>query len=81
MNRLSAPSFHLQPTYPEAAITDPLLSPEQVAELLGVKVNTLAIWRCTSRYPTLAYIRVGGCIRYRLSAIEAFLQERTVSQS
>lgn len=57
--------------------TDPLLCEEQAAEQLGVKPTTLQVWRCNKRY-SLAYVRVGRCIRYRQSAINAFLDARTV---
>lgn len=34
---------------------DKLLTPEEVANILGVSVNTLNVWRCTKRY-NLPYI-------------------------
>ena len=57
--------------------TDPLLTQEQAAEALGVKPDTLSVWRCTKRY-ALAYVKVGRSVRYRRSAVEAFLASRTV---
>lgn len=54
-----------------------LLTPEQTAELLGVALNTLAVWRTTARYP-LPYVRVGRCIRYRLADVEKFIAASTV---
>lgn len=51
---------------------DPLLKPPQAAALLGVEVGTLEVWRSTKRYP-LAFVKVGRAVRYRLSAINAFL--------
>jgi hypothetical protein len=54
-----------------------LLSPEQVASILQVSPDTLAIWRCTCRYP-LPYIKVGRSVRYRLQAVKDFLASRTV---
>lgn len=56
---------------------DPLLTEAQAAELLGIKPQTLQAWRSTRRYP-LAYIKAGRLVRYRRSALEAFLQARTV---
>lgn len=56
---------------------DPLLTEAQAAELLGVEPQTLQAWRCTRRY-ALPYVKVGRLVRYRASAIEAFLQARTV---
>jgi Helix-turn-helix domain len=54
-----------------------LLTPKQAAALLGVAVNTLAIWRCKKRY-SLRYIKVGANVRYRRGEIDRFLDERTV---
>lgn len=56
---------------------DPLLSEQQAAELLDVKPGTLQVWRSTGRYP-LAYIKVGRLVRYRRSAIDAFIARRTI---
>ena len=61
-----------------ALIHDPLLTEAEAAELLGIKPQTLSVWRCAKRY-ALAYIRVGRNIRYRRSACEAFLESRTVT--
>ena len=48
-----------------------LLTPQDVAERLGVSVTTLATWRCTKRYP-LAYVKVGRLVRYRMGDVETF---------
>lgn len=50
-----------------------LLTPEQVAELLGVTPHTLAVWRSSKRYP-LPYIKCGRLVRYRLDDVQGFLQ-------
>lgn len=55
---------------------DPLRTEAEAAEALGVKATTLQIWRCTKRYP-LPYIKVGRLVRYRQSALDAFLASRT----
>ncbi len=49
----------------------PLLTPQEVAERLGVSTATLSTWRCTKRYP-LAYVKVGRLVRYRIADVEAF---------
>ena len=59
--------------------TDPLLSEAQAAAFLGVKPASLQVWRSTRRY-SLAYIKVGRLVRYRLSALNAFLIAREVAQ-
>lgn len=48
-----------------------LLTPQDVANRLGVSITTLATWRCTKRYP-LAYLKVGRLVRYRIGDVEAF---------
>lgn len=56
-----------------------LLTPQEVARLLRVKVETLANWRCNDRYPGLPYIKIGSRIRYRWADIEAFLEKHLCS--
>lgn len=53
-----------------------LFNPEQTAELIKVKKETLAVWRSTSRYG-LKFVRVGRRIFYRQSDIEEWLNTRT----
>jgi predicted site-specific integrase-resolvase len=48
-----------------------LLTPQDVANRLGVSITTLATWRCTKRYP-LIYLKVGRLVRYSLGDVEAF---------
>ena len=52
-----------------------LWCPEQVAEILGVSKQTLAVWRCEQRYP-LPYVKVGSRVRYRPADVERFLERR-----
>jgi predicted DNA-binding transcriptional regulator AlpA len=58
---------------------DPLLTEVQAAEFLGVKPSSLQVWRSTKRY-ALSYIKVGRLVRYRESALQAFLASREVAQ-
>ena len=62
-----------------AAITpkDELLNNDDSAEYLGVTPRTLEVWRCTKRYQ-IPFIKVGRLVRYRKSALDAFLESRTV---
>ena len=55
-----------------------LLTPEQAARRLAIKPATLAVWRCTKRYP-LRFIRVGRSVRYDSRDIEKFLERNTES--
>jgi predicted DNA-binding transcriptional regulator AlpA len=52
-----------------------LLSAREVAQLLGVSIQTLAVWRCEQRYP-LAYVKVGSRVRYRPCDVEQFMAAR-----
>lgn len=61
-------------------VTDELLSPAQVSTTYGFSQQTLANWRWTEQGPD--YIKTspgkGGRIRYKRSAVERWLEERTV---
>jgi len=57
-----------------------LLTPQQVAKILGVSVETLNVWRATKRY-NLTYTKIGHLVRYKSADVEAFIQERTVQQA
>ena len=54
-----------------------LLAAEEVAAILGVKPQTLAIWRHTKRY-NLPFVKVGRLCKYRPQDVESFVVERTV---
>ena len=54
-----------------------LLNEVEAAEALGIRPNTLAVWRTTHRYP-LPYVKVGRLVRYRMRDIYHFLEERTI---
>ena len=57
--------------------SDPLLSPEVAAGILGIKEATLANWRCNKRY-NLPYVKIGKKVKYPESGIFAFIESRTV---
>ncbi len=54
-----------------------LLSRDEAAEYLGVRPQTLAIWKLTGRY-NLPVIKVGRFCKYRKSDLDAWLERRTV---
>jgi excisionase family DNA binding protein len=56
--------------------TTELMTPAEVAALLRVNVQTLALWRCTGR-GGLRFIRIGKSIRYRRAAVDEFLNRNT----
>ncbi len=57
--------------------TDPLLTPGEAAAYIGVTENTLSVWRCVGRY-NIQFVKVGRLVKYRKSALDAFLDRRTV---
>lgn len=59
------------------AIYDKLLTPCQVAEMLGLSVETLNVWRATNRYP-LPYVKAGRLVRYRPTDLQNFIESRII---
>lgn len=53
-----------------------LLNEDETAEVLSIKPQTLASWRCRGVHD-LAFIKIGRSIRYRRSDIEDFLERNT----
>ncbi|MBM9536174.1 helix-turn-helix domain-containing protein [Desulfobulbus alkaliphilus] len=58
--------------------TTPLLSPVEAAEILGIKVDTLTVWRSTKRYP-LPFVRVGRSIKYKAEDVAEFIERQTIA--
>jgi predicted DNA-binding transcriptional regulator AlpA len=59
---------------------DKLLTRKQASEFLGIKENTLAVWKTNRRYP-LPVIKVGRLVRYRKSDLITFLEDMTDPQT
>jgi excisionase family DNA binding protein len=57
-----------------------MLTPSQVADMLGVSVGTLSVWRTTGRYE-VPFIKVGRNVRYKLKDIQAFLAGRVFTST
>lgn len=55
---------------------DPLLTPAEASEYLGVSVDTLSVWRCVGRYG-IPYVKIGRLVKYRRSALDTFINSRT----
>jgi len=53
-------------------------TPVEVAQLLGVKVQTLSVWRCHGRYPELQWHKFGRRIRYSEQDVYSFIQSSLV---
>ena len=51
-----------------------LVNRKTAAEFLGVKANTLTLWAMRQSH-SLPYVKVGRLVRYRVSDLEAFLQQ------
>jgi hypothetical protein len=47
------------------------------ARFIGIKPNTLAIWRCTKRY-NLAYLKIGRKVFYDERDLVNFLESRRI---
>jgi excisionase family DNA binding protein len=50
-----------------------LLTPEQAAEQLALRPQTLARWRCEGQGPV--FIRLGRSVRYRQSDLDAWIAQ------
>lgn len=56
-----------------------LLTPDEVADYLGVTTHTLSVWRSEGRY-NLPFVKVGRLVRYPEEGVLRFLEERTASR-
>lgn len=56
--------------------TRDLVDEKAAAEILGTTPGTLSVWRSTGRY-ALPFVKVGRKVRYRLSDLETWLDQRT----
>lgn len=54
-----------------------LLTPAEVAAVLGVRAQTLTAWRHRGSQE-LPYVKAGRLVRYRAEDLERFLESRTV---
>lgn len=53
-----------------------LVLPEQAALYLSVTTRTLANWRSRGT-PNIKFSKIGRCVRYRISDLDAFIAENT----
>ena len=61
-----------------ATLTE-LLTPEDVAEITGLALDTLAQWR--SRRRGIPYLKIGRAVRYDPAEVQAYLERCRVSVS
>jgi excisionase family DNA binding protein len=59
--------------------TDTLLTPDELAEVLGVPAETLKQWRYFGRGP--AFVRVGRHVRYRRVDVNDWVTAQRVDPS
>jgi len=57
----------------EVKIMEELLDPEAAAKVLGIKTITVYKWVAERKIP---YVKVGAALRFRPSALEAWLSDR-----
>ncbi|MFC1234445.1 helix-turn-helix domain-containing protein [Vibrio sp. F74] len=57
-----------------------MVNREKAAEYLGVSAGTLAVWASTGRYQ-LPFIKIGRKVLYAIADLDAFLENRTVTQT
>ncbi len=56
-----------------------LLTPESVAEITGLSLDTLAQWRSQRR--GIPYLKIGRAVRYDPAEVQAYLERCRVSVS
>lgn len=54
-----------------------LLTEKETADLLGVSVKTLPVWRHKGKGPD--YVKIESSIRYKLADINAYIKKKTVT--
>ncbi|MGN7977382.1 helix-turn-helix transcriptional regulator [Microbacterium sp. 22195] len=54
-------------------VVDPLLTPDEVASILGVEVQTLYKWRTLKPAYGPAAIKVGKYLRWKSSTVQAWI--------
>ena len=59
-------------------MAEELLTPQEVADILKVKVGTLATWRHQGRDDSLPWVKINGSVRYRRADLDAWLNDRTL---
>jgi len=59
----------------ELLVNQKFLNTGQMAAMFGIKPNTAEIWRVRGIGPK--FCKFGGAVRYRLSDLEAYIDEQT----
>jgi len=58
--------------------TEQLLTDVQAAEFLSISPSTMRVWRWKRQGPE--WVKIGRCVRYRQSALNAYLDESRVTR-
>lgn len=64
----------------EVVKMDKLLTSKETAKVLGISSRTLDVWRSIGR-SHVPFIKVGRSVRYRMSDIENYIQQQTMTQT
>jgi excisionase family DNA binding protein len=54
-----------------------LLTPVEAGEILGVRPDTLTVWRCR-RSPDIPFHKIGSLVRYDRADLEHWIESRRV---
>ena len=57
-----------------------LMTSEEAAAYIGVKPQTISVWRTAGRY-ALPFVKVGRLVRYRKADLDRWLASRTATSS
>ncbi|MFO1434559.1 MAG: helix-turn-helix domain-containing protein [Candidatus Competibacteraceae bacterium] len=79
MPRIASATKLSLPASPGKAGATPLLTIEEVAELIGVHSSTLRAWRRKGIGP--AYIKGPRIVRYSMAAVQQWIEANTASQA
>lgn len=64
----------------QSKMNEQLLSRREAAKFLGVKENTLAIWKLTNRQVIPTY-KVGKFIKYKASDLQKFIDDKLIQDN
>jgi excisionase family DNA binding protein len=59
---------------------DKLLTTKETAKVLGLSSRTLDVWRCTGK-SHVPFVKIGRSVRYRMSDIESYIRNQTMTQT
>lgn len=62
------------------AVQSKLLTNDQAAEYLGIRPDTLPVWRCRNS-PSIPFIKIGKLVKYRPADLDEFIEAHRVDRS